>query len=126
MAVVAVRNSPGRGRGVFAMRRFAAGDTIEVCPVIPLTAAEARTLDNTALRDYYFGWGSEAEAAAIVLGYGMLYNHADIPNATRRQDLAQRTVTIFAVQPIEPGEEIFIKYNPGPAVPDGSMWFAVR
>jgi hypothetical protein len=47
MADITIGNSEGRGRGVFAARRFEAGETIEVCPVIALSETDARTLDST-------------------------------------------------------------------------------
>ena len=72
MAAITIGSSAGRGRGVFAARRFEPGETIEVCPVIALSEADARTLDGTGLYDYYFGWGEDGKAAAITLGYGSL------------------------------------------------------
>lgn len=80
MPDVTVGSSERRGRGVFAARRSEPGVTIEVCPVITLSETDARTLDGTGLHDYYFGWGKDGKAAAIVLGYGSLYNHSLSPN----------------------------------------------
>ena len=126
MTGIAVSDSPGRGRGVFATRRFAAGETIEVCPVIVLTESDARALDHTGLFHYYFGWGNDGQAAAIGLGYSSLYNHADSPNATHMKNLADQTITITALRPIAAGDEILIRYDPGPSAPDGAVWFEVR
>ena len=119
MANVVIRESPGRGRGVFAARGFAPGETIEVCPVIALSETDARTLDGTGLYDYYFGWGDEGKAAAIALGYGSLYNHSNEPNAMHRKCAAANTLSIVATKPIMAGDEICISYQPGP-------WFEVK
>lgn len=115
-----VRGSPGRGRGVFATRRYQEGDVIEVCPVIVLPEGEARRIDGTRLYDYYFGWGPDGRQAAIALGYGSLYNHSVNPNAVYRKDPELEMISFIATKPILPGEEIFITYNPGPG---SRLWF---
>lgn len=118
--------SPGRGRGVFAKRAFAPDEIIEICPVIALSEADARKLDATGLYDYYFGWGENGRQAAIVLGYGSLYNHAAEPNAEHRKDFAGQTMVVTAVRPILPGEEIFIRYETGRDAELRPVWFEVR
>jgi uncharacterized protein len=123
---VLVSPSPGRGRGVFAARRFEPGETIEVCPVIALSEADARKLDDTGLCDYYFGWGKDGRRAAIALGYGSLYNHAFAPNAEYRKNAANDTISVVALREIAAGEEIFIRYNPGIEADQAAMWFEVR
>lgn len=123
---VSVARSPGRGRGVFAVRRFEPGETIEVCPAIALSEADARTLDATGLYDYYFGWGEDGKRAAIVLGYGSLYNHSTTPNAEHSKDFAAGTLSIVAVRPIAAGEEIFIRYETGKGVDRPDVWFEMR
>jgi SET domain-containing protein len=126
MADVTVGYSEGRGRGVFAARRFDPGETIEVCLVIALSEADARTLDGTGLYDYYFGWGKDGKAAAIALGCGSLYNHSSSPNAMHRKNEADGTISVVAVKPIAPGEEIFIRYDTGAGGDAQPMWFDVR
>jgi uncharacterized protein len=126
VADITIQQSPERGRGVFAARQFEAGETIEICPVIVLSEADARKLDDTGLYNYYFGWGQDGVAAAIALGCGSLYNHSEAPNAAYQKDFADRTVAFFAITDIAPGQEIFVKYNPGPAAEDGKVWFDVR
>src|SRR3954470_15159998 len=104
MAAITVGSSAGRGRGVFAARRFEPGETIEVCPVIALSEADARTLDGTGLYDYYFGWGKDGKQAAIALGYGSLYNHSPSPNAAHHKNAADGLLSVVAVKTIAPGE----------------------
>jgi uncharacterized protein len=126
MAAITIGSSAGRGRGVFAARRFEPGETIEVCPVIALSEADARTLDGTGLYDYYFGWGEDGKAAAIALGYGSLYNHSPVPNAVHRKHHADGFISVTAVKLIERGEEIFIRYETGAQGDAQKMWFEVR
>jgi uncharacterized protein len=117
---VEVGRSPGRGRGVFATRRFEEGDVIEVCPAIVLSAHDARRLDGTRLYHYYFGWGPDGRQAAIALGYGSLYNHSVTPNAAYHKDTETETISFIATKAILPGEEIHITYNPGSG---NLLWF---
>jgi uncharacterized protein len=126
MADVTLGYSEGRGRGVFAARRFEPGETIEVCPVIALSEADARTLDGTGLYDYYFGWGEDGKAAAIALGYGSLYNHSFTSNAVHHKNAKETTISIVAVRSIAFGEEIFIRYNTAAGDDGRQMWFDVK
>jgi SET domain-containing protein len=123
---VTVGDSPGRGRGVFAGRRFAPGETIEVCPVIALSETDARKLDDTKLSEYYFGWGKDGKQAGIVLGYGSIYNHSFAPNAAHYKNTADSTMTVAAVSEIAAGEEILIHYETGKDGQQKAMWFEVR
>ena len=120
MQGIEVRDSPGRGRGVFATRTFREADLIEECPVIILSERDARRIDGTRLYDYYFGWGPGGHQAAIALGYGSLYNHSGTPNAAYRKHPAYETISFFATREILPGEEILITYNPGTG---NRLWF---
>jgi SET domain-containing protein len=126
MADITIGSSESRGRGIFAARRFEPGETIEVCPVIALSEADARTLDGTGLSDYYFGWGKDGMAAAIVLGYGSLYNHSPSPNAVHQKHEAAGIMSVVAARRIERGEEIFIRYTTGTGGDTQQMWFEVR
>lgn len=123
---VFVGRSPERGRGVFATRRFEPGETIEVCPVIALSEADARKLDDSMLYDYYFGWGEDGKQAAIALGYGSLYNHSFSPNAAHRKNASEGIMSVVALRQIAAGEEIFFHYDTGTNAEQQSMWFEVR
>jgi len=111
---------------VFAARRFTPQEIIEVCPVIALSEADARKLDATRLHDYYFGWGENGRRAAIVLGYGSIYNHSSTPNAEHRKHLDEDAMSVVAVRPIEAGEEIFIRYETGKGDDRPPLWFEPR
>jgi hypothetical protein len=103
-----------RGRGVFAARVFAAGDEVEICPSVEVPREETR---GGVLADYVFDSERGRGAVILVLGYGMLYNHAEDPNLEYEQDDAG-VVTFSAVRSIAPGEELTISYGDG--------WWAAR
>lgn len=106
-----VRASPGRGRGVHALRAFAAGECIERAPVIVLAARELDAIRSTLLGRYYFEWGEDDESGALALGYGSLYNHSYTPNATYEFREELMAIDFLALREIGPGEEITINYN---------------
>jgi SET domain-containing protein len=104
-----IRSSAIHGRGVFTTRAFAAGDTVERCPVVVVPAAERHLLDGTHLFNYYFDW--EHDAAAIALGYGSLYNHSGSPSARYRRVFDADVVEFVALRDIEPTCEITVDYT---------------
>lgn len=108
-----IKFTPDKGRGVFADKRFAPGDTIEVCPILYLTPEEAKICAQTMLDNYLFDWESE-EDAAIVLGYGSIYNHSYHPNAEYIRDFQNKTMLIKAIKDIAPEDEILVNYNGEP------------
>ncbi len=122
---ILVRISPGKGRGVFALRRFRKGEVIERAPVIVLPDPEWKHLEKTALRDHYFAWGKSA--AAFALGYISMYNHSYSPNAFFRMKRADLMIEVVALQSIEANAEILANYNARPGAPGANkpMWFKV-
>ncbi len=99
---IEVKESPGRGRGVFAKEPFQPGELIESVPVIL-----AEYCDDL-LDKFVYVWGKHL---AIALGYGSLYNHSDRPNAEYVAERDAGRVTYWASRPILAGEEIFIDYQ---------------
>jgi uncharacterized protein len=102
---------PGKGRGVIARRKFHAGELIERPPVIVIPREQVALLRQTRLCSYYYEWGVDCRQAAIVLGYGSLYNHSYRPNArfVFRED--EERLEFIALGEIFPGDEITINYN---------------
>ena len=111
-----VRFVEGKGRGVFACRKFSQGEVIEQAPVLVLREDEYELLNHTVLRDYYYAWGDDA--CAIPLGLSMLYNYSDHPNAQTIRDTQNGTITFVAIRDIDAGEEISHRYLCAP-------WFKV-
>ncbi len=106
---LAVREG-ARGRGVFATRTFAEGDVVEVCPTVEISEG------GGDLADYLFESTTKGRFL-VVLGFGMLYNHAAEPNLDYFQDEAD-TLEFVAQRRIERGEELTISY--------GAEWWSAR
>lgn len=117
-ANLTVRRSKGRGRGVFAARRFRAGERIEACPVVLLPTA---FLDQAvSIWEVTFAWSRGR--GAVALGFGSMYNHSWEPNArydAYKKDLA---IVFTALRDIPQGQEIFINYNGDPE-DKTPLWF---
>ncbi len=104
-----VKKSPIHGYGVFAGKDFTQDEIIEECYTI-LSEGKDKTLF-----DYYFGANDKC---ATLTGFGFIYNHADLPNASYYYDELTQTVVFKARHDIKKEDEIFISY--------GKNWFAMR
>ena len=110
------------GRGVFAMENINKGEIIEICPVIILSKKDKKIIHKTLLHDYYFLWGKKQKQAAIVLGYGSIYNHSYRPNAVYLRNHKAKTMDIICRKAIKAGDEITINYNGDPK-DKTAVWF---
>jgi SET domain-containing protein len=99
------------GRGIFTAEDIAQDTVIEISPVIVMTGAERKLLDQTLLHDYIFEWGPDRKACCMALGYVPLYNHSYRSNCEYEMDFGQRLIKVRAVRRIAAGEEVFINYN---------------
>jgi SET domain-containing protein len=107
------------GRGVFTGAEIPAGSTIELAPVILLSAEDRKVIHETHLHDYYFQW--DGDRAAIALGHGSLYNHSDDANAEFELDYDFDHIRFVAVKDIPAGVEITTNYRTGD--PSMKLWF---
>ncbi len=107
------RKTKDKGRGVFASKNFKKGEVVEECPVIPLTAKESLICEQTILEYYLYPWKGKKDGA-VVLGYGLLYNHSFNPNACYHLKYSQKKIIYKAIRPIKRGEEILVNYNGDP------------
>ncbi len=117
-----VAPSSTHGRGVFTHSDIPEGTLLEICPAIIIPEKEVAIIHGTTLHDYYFLWGDAQKEAAIVLGFGSIFNHSDTPNARYIMDYEQKTMDFFATRDIEAGEEIFVNYRDDDTVKT-SLWF---
>lgn len=122
--IIEIKQSPlGDGefnRGVFAVRAIKKGELLHEAPVIAYPNSEHEHIEKTALSDYAFEYG--IHHSAILLGYGMLFNHSYEPNATYEINFDNHTFDFFAYTDIAEGEEILINYN-GDVDDDEQLWF---
>lgn len=115
--------TPGKGRGVVAMRAFEVGEIIEVVPV--LVVQNSDLIDQTELANYVYNWPTAENAVAVAFGCGSLYNHSYAPNALYTklpEDGGFGTIRYTAIKPIAAGDEIVINYN-GDPTDQSPMWF---
>ena len=115
-----------RGKGVFAVRRYAEGDVVEVAPVLVMKT----DYDNLPelLKTYVFDWQALTGVPgrqALVLGYGSMYNHANPANLQYVADARNNVMRYIAARQIKANEELTINYNALGGVPewDDDNWF---
>lgn len=115
MFYVEVKKTNNMGRGVFACKDFKKGEIIEICPVVPLPEELINRKRLPKILGYlewwFFEWGPDFTEDAMILGYGMLYNHSDNANAIYKPDLQNKLVYFTANKLIKKGDEIFIDYR---------------
>src|SRR5690242_7166610 len=117
-----ISKSPIEGLGVFARKKIVKGEVIEECPVILIPDEQISHITKTKLLEYFFAWGKGFKEAAIVLGYGSLYNHSYSPNAKYIKDEIEGRVRFVAIKNIESEEEIVVNYNGHPE-DKTKLWF---
>lgn len=122
---VVVRKAAKKGLGVFALKDFKAGEIIEICPVLIFDTKGRKSLEKTQLSHYIYPWRS-TRGAALVLGYGSIYNHSFSPNADWKQNFRTQSMVFRAVRSIKKGEEILVNYNGEPDEQTPIDWFDVK
>ncbi|MBG9812848.1 lysine methyltransferase [Bacillus endophyticus] len=107
-------------RGVFTKQDVKKGTLLHEAPVIPYPNKEHDYIEKTTLADYAFEYG--VNHTAILLGYGMLFNHSYTPNATYKINFDNHTFDFYAYTDIQAGKEILINYN-GDVDDQELLWF---
>lgn len=107
-------------RGVFATQDIKKGELIHAAPVIAYPNEEHIHIEKTLLADYAFEYG--INHTAILLGYGMLFNHSYQPNARYEINFPNHTFDFYAYTDIKAGEEVLINYN-GEVDDNDPLWF---
>ncbi|MBJ6761673.1 SET domain-containing protein-lysine N-methyltransferase [Myxococcaceae bacterium JPH2] len=110
------------GMGVFADEPIAAGALIEECHYLKVPQKQCR---GEPLDDYVFEirWNRHEEPrpgnwVALVMGYGMIYNHSNEPNAVYTRASDRDVFRFHALRDIYPGEQICVSY--------GEAWWSAR
>ena len=107
-----IKNSPGRGKGLFAKVRIGKGETIGY-----YTGEIMRDWHST--RDpyrssLYLLWVCKdhwINAVGPKSNYSRYMNHSDTPNAELIVSTRWKTARIESLRSIKPGEEIFYSYG---------------
>jgi uncharacterized protein len=106
-----VDNAGHKGRGVFTSKVLKKGEIIEICHVIEINKKDHQMLVGNILENYTFVWNTQKKSAAIVLGFGSLYNHTKNHNADYIKKIKQGVMVFKAIKDIKAGEEITIDYG---------------
>lgn len=106
---VVVRNSPGRGRGVFALENIDAGMLIEACPVLVFGPKSWQNVEKGPMGPYVFAW---KRGGGLALGITSMLNHSATPNAEVVFDYKAGSSQLVTIQAIRAEEEITIDYGP--------------
>ncbi len=107
-------------KGVFATRDIKKGELIHRAPVLAYPNEEHKYIEKTRLADYVFEYGTNH--SALLLGYGMLFNHSYEPNADYEISFENHSFDFYAYKDIKKDEEITINYNGDPD-DDALLWF---
>jgi SET domain-containing protein len=117
-----IKESPGKGMGVFALRDIAEGDVIEYCHAIVLDWRR-KYIGESQIRRYAYWSGcpcddckKHGDRAVIPLGYGCIYNSAEKQeeaNAANHIHVNDSLQVFTAKRPIAAGEEILVWYGQG-------------
>lgn len=116
-----------KGRGVYAARAHASGETIESCPVV-LFAGHFGSVPEE-VRKILFNWGVLAGGGSmhcLALGYGSVYNHENPANMRYEADVGGRVLRFVAIRDIAEDEELTVNYNAlgGGHQSEADTWFA--
>lgn len=122
---IEVKRTSGKGLGVFALKDFKEGEIIESCPVLIFDTKGRKNLEKTLLSHYVYPWRS-TRGAALVFGYGSIYNHSYSPNADWKQNFKTNSMVYRAIKDINKGEEITVNYNGEPDEQTPIDWFEVK
>lgn len=123
--MIEIQSSPlGNGafnRGVFATETIKAGTLLHAAPIIAYSNEEHdEHIAKTLIGEYAFAYGEHE--SALLLGYGMLFNHSYEPNARYEINVEHDTFDFYAYTDITAGTEVCINYH-GEVENDDPLWF---
>jgi hypothetical protein len=121
-----LKDTDGKGRGVFTTNTIPADTVLEVSPVIVMTQDDRKLIDQTLLHDYIFEWQPDGlQMCCMALGWVPMYNHSYESNCEYFMDYDEQNISIQSIRNIEAGEELTINYN-GDWNNAGKVWFDVN
>ena len=120
-----IKKTKKRGRGVFTKQNIPKDTLVELAPVIVMSAAERKFIDQTLLHDYIFEWGEDRQQCCMALGWIPVYNHAVPSNCIYEMNYKEQLIYVLTVRDIAAGEELFINYN-GDFDNAKKVWFEMK
>ena len=119
---ITVKMTPAMGRGVFAAREIASGETLGVFYTIRIPPHEVATMTGSTLSHFWFEDDADG-SACVVFGWMEMINHSLTPNTDRTWTKTPEgeVVTLFATRTIAPREQLLIDYR-FEATADNPVW----
>ena len=118
-----------KGKGVFAKKNIAEGETIDVAHILLISKYDWDLIEDTVLSNYSFEWDDpkciEEYESAISLSISQLINHSYDPNVKYVYDYKNKCIEYITLRVISKGEEITTNYN-GESFNDSPMSFEVE
>jgi len=113
---IEIKESPGKGWGVFATEDIEEGEIIEECLLLTLPIQKGEV--SSLFLDYRFNYPQQGECTEQVLamGYASYYNHSNNANAYWRDHPTLKAFQFISNRKIFKYEEIFVYYG------DDSYW----
>jgi SET domain-containing protein len=118
-ALVSVKRTQGKGRGVFALQDIPPDTIIEYAPVVAIPPSQDDVLKQTVLDDYLFYWQPDTTKPAqqgLVFGVASFINHHHTPNCRVDYDYPHCHIIITSTHLIHKNQEMTIDY-------DCTLWF---
>ncbi|CAM4113662.1 SET domain-containing protein-lysine N-methyltransferase [Cytophagaceae bacterium 50C-KIRBA] len=117
-AKIRTGSSQVHGMGIFSKEAIRKGELIEEARLLPIKWRSYYVTEPTTLDYIWANNKCQCEICKkhgyriyVALGYGSLYNHANIPNTVQKLDFVAETMTIIAKIDIPANEEIFVSYG---------------
>ncbi len=116
---VTIKKSLIQGLGIFSTEDIKTDELIERCPLVPLAFRSRYHTDPQIYRYLYTQPLCPCQECKrhgfvlhMALGYGMIYNHQDEPNAVWKFNWEHSYADVIANKDILAGEEIYVNYGP--------------
>jgi SET domain-containing protein len=117
-----LKDSPGKGRGVFAGEHIKASTLIAICPVLLFPDGATTTVgvngpissEREVLNSYTYTWNSNTQA--LSLGLGSMFNHTKKCNVVFTIDKDNMLIRYHTLVDVPPDMELCINYGP-------KLWF---
>ena len=104
-----LKNSEGKGRGVFCHESIPKRTLIHVSPVLIMQGDDTELSQQTMLKHYTYTWGKHQ---AIALGLGSMFNHCRSNNVGFIRVKEKEIIEYYTLTDVPPDTELCIHYGP--------------